>query len=156
MQPTSAESDGPPSWLWWVLAAIVLALAVGIPLLVRSRRRQAWRTDLASAEGEVAWFARELIPELRRLNSPAEVAGGWNIAAGRVVAVEDRLTGLEPNAPDDAAQTRARSLRDAVRAARARIEGLLQSGRPETMRQDLDAVAAQLEQVLAAAPPADW
>jgi len=82
--------------LWWVLAAIVIALAVGIPLLVRARRRSAWRDEFASAEGEVAWFARTLIPDLRRLSSPAEVVGGWNVAQSRVVAAEDRLTALQP------------------------------------------------------------
>ena len=66
VQPTSAESSGAPSWLWWVLAAIALAVLVAVPLLVRARRRGAWRADLASAEEEVAWFARVLIPELRR------------------------------------------------------------------------------------------
>ncbi|MFG1816328.1 hypothetical protein ACGFIF_21410 [Kribbella sp. NPDC049174] len=152
MQPTSAESDGAPTWLWWVLGAALLALAIGIPLLVRASHRREWRADLASAEDEVAWFARVLIPELRGQASPAEASGGWNIAESRVAAVEDRLTALEPSAPDDAAQLRAVSLRDAVRAARSSIRETLESGRPDTMAQDLDAVAAQLEQVLG--PPA--
>ncbi|HEY9336723.1 MAG TPA: hypothetical protein VIQ79_19955, partial [Kribbella sp.] len=158
VQPSSSESSGPPSWLWWVLAAVVvLALVIGVLLLVRSRRRaKFWRDDLASAEGEVAWFARSLIPELRRLGSPAEVAGGWNIAASRITAVEDKLTALEPSAPDDAAQNRARSLRDAVRTARGRIDGLLTSPGPVLVSQGLDAVAADLEQALRPpAPPLD-
>jgi len=158
VQPSSSESSGPPSWLWWVLAAVVvLALVIGVLLVVRSRRRaKFWRDDLASAEGEVAWFARSLIPELRRLGSPAEVAGGWNIAASRITAVEDKLTALEPSAPDDAAQNRARSLRDAVRTARGRIDGLLTSPGPVLVSQGLDAVAADLEQALRPpAPPLD-
>jgi hypothetical protein len=52
-----------------VLAAIALAVAVAAPLLVRARRRRAWRADLASAAEEVAWFARVLVPELLRMSS---------------------------------------------------------------------------------------
>ncbi len=103
----------------------------------------------------MAWFARVLIPELRRMSTLAEVAGGWNIAESRVAAVEDRLTALEPLAPDEAGQLQAVSLRDAVRAARGQMHDLLESGRPETMGQDLDAVAARLEQVLGVANPLD-
>ncbi|MGW1344562.1 hypothetical protein ACWCOV_26210 [Kribbella sp. NPDC002412] len=131
----------------------MLALAVGIPLLVRASHRRDWRADLASAEEEVEWFARVLIPELRQQPSPAEAAGGWNVAEGRVAAVEDRLTALEPAAPDDSAQQRALTLRDAVRAARADIRTLLEAGRPDTIGQDLDAVAAQLEQALGVTDP---
>ena len=155
VQPTSTETNGAPTWLWWLLLALVLVLAVGIPLLVRASHRREWRDDLASAEQEVAWFARGLIPELRRLSSLAEVAGGWNIAESRVAAVEDRLTALEPSAPDEAAQLRAITLRDAVRAARGQMHDLVESGRPETLAQDLDTVAARLEQVLGAANPLD-
>jgi hypothetical protein len=153
--PTSTETDGAPSWLWWVLGALVLALAVGIPLLVRSRHRQAWRDDLASAEDEVAWFARVLIPQLRQQPSFAEVAGGWNVAETRVIAVEDRLTALEPSAPDEAAVTRVRTLRDAVRTARTDIQTLLASGQPGATPQDLDAVATHLEQALNPPNPTD-
>jgi hypothetical protein len=141
--------------LWWVLGALVLALAVGIPLLVRSRHRQAWRDDLASAEDEVAWFARVLIPQPRQQPSLAEVAGGWNVAETRVIAVEDRLTALEPSAPDEAAVTRVRTLRDAVRTARTDIQTLLASGQPGATPQDLDAVATHLEQALNPPNPTD-
>ena len=151
VQPSAAESSGAPSWLWWVLAATALAVAVAVPLLVRARRRRAWRADLASAEEEVAWFARGLIPELRQMASLAEVAGGWNVAASRVVAAEDRLTALETSAPDDAARTRTRALRDALRTARVHMQQLLESGSPDTISRDLDAVAAELEAVLGSA-----
>ena len=103
----------------------------------------------------MAWFARGLIPRLRELGSLAEVAGGWNLAETRVAAVEDRLTALEPSAPDEVAQARALDLRDAVRAARGQVEALLAAGREETMTQDLDAVAAQLEHGLGAPDPLD-
>lgn len=155
VQPTSTESDGAPTWLRWLLVALLVALAVGIPLLVRASHRREWRDELAAAEDEVAWFARGLVPQLRQLGSLAEVAGGWNLAESRVAAVEDRLTALEPSAPDEVANARALDLRDAVRAARGQMNALLEAGRQETMAQDLDAVAAQLEQVLGAGTPLD-
>lgn len=152
-QPTSTESNGAPTWLWWLLVALVVALAVAIPLLVRASHRREWRDALTSAEDEVAWFARGLIPQLRQMGSLAEVAGGWNLAESRVAALEDKLTALEPAAPDDVARARALDLRDAVRAARGQIRALLEAGRQETMAQDLDAVAAHLETALGPANP---
>jgi len=136
-----------------VLAAIGLAVVVAVPLVVRARRHRAWRADLASAEDEVAWFARVLVAELRQMGSLAEAAGGWNVAANRVVAVEDRLTGLEASAPGEADRTRTRALRDAVRTARGDVEELLGSGSPDTMSQHLDAIAAALEAALASRNP---
>ena len=101
----------------------------------------------------MAWFARVLVPELRQLGSLAQAAGGWDVAGSRVVAVEDRLTALEASAPDEAAGARARTLRDAVRAARGHVQGLLEAGSPDTTSRDLDAVAAELEAALAATNP---
>lgn len=153
--PTSSETSGTQSWLWWVLIAFLVALAVAIPLLVRSRHHAAWRDDLASAEEEVAWFARSLIPELRRTGSVEAAAGGWAIAASRVTAAEDRLTVLEASAPDESAQARAAALRDAVRSGRVRMEALRESSSTETMSQDLDTVAADLEAALTPPVPAE-
>ena len=112
------------------------------------------------ADVEVATqFLFVLVPELRRQPSTAQAAGAWNVESSRVVTAEDKLTALEQSAPDQAAGTRARTLRDAVRAARGDIENLLASATPLTMPPDLDAVAARLEQALgqprpeAATPP---
>jgi len=137
------------------LIAFLVALAVAIPLLVRSRHRRAWRDDLASAEEDVAWFARSLIPDLRRTGSVEAAAGGWTIAASRVTAAEDRLTVLEASAPDDPAQVRAATLRDAVRSARLRMEALHDSSTAATLSQDLDAAAADLETALTPPTPTD-
>ncbi|HET6918696.1 MAG TPA: hypothetical protein VFI46_04430 [Jiangellaceae bacterium] len=126
---------------------------MAVPLLVRARQRRAWLADLAAIEEEVAWFARVLIPELRQAGSFDQVAGGWAVGSSRVSAVEDGLTALEASAPDDAGRTRARALRDAVRASRARMQELVGSGDAETLPRDLDAVAAELEAVLGAANP---
>jgi hypothetical protein len=134
--------------LWWLFAAVAVALAVGIPLLARARRRQAWRSDLGAAESEVAWFARMLIPDLRRAGSADRIAGGWGVAASRVSALEDRLIALEMSAPDDAGRARALDLRDAVRSSRVHLEELVRSGASDTLMRDLDAIAARLESAL--------
>ena len=66
----------------------------------------------------------------------------------RVAAAEDRLTALEPTAPDDAGRTRALSLRDASRQARARMAQLTGPVPNDTWALDLDAIIADLEAVL--------
>jgi hypothetical protein len=71
---------------------------------------------------------------------------------GRVTEVEDRLTALEASAPDEAASGQALVLRDAVRAARARMPTVVTTGPEQTLARDLDVVAARLEVVL---PPAE-
>ncbi len=145
--PAPAQDEGVPPWVWWLLAALILGTAVAIPLVVRARRRSAWRRDLAEAEGELAWFARELLPELRQVGSREQVAGGWTVGQTRVAAAEDRLTVLESTAPDDAGRERAVSLRDASRQARGRMQQFIGSG-SDTWALDLDAIIADLEVIL--------
>ena len=125
-----AAETSAPSWFWWALAGLLLAAAVATPLLVRSHRRRVWRADFATAEQEVAWFARVLVPELGQSGSLDQVGGGWTVGVNRIFAIEDRLTVLEGSAPDDASRTATRILRDAVRRSRGRVEELLQSGNP--------------------------
>ena len=65
--PSSSAAGEPAdtggvSWFWWALAGLLLAAAIATPLLVRTHRRQVWRADFATAEQEVAWFARVLVP----------------------------------------------------------------------------------------------
>jgi hypothetical protein len=126
----------------------LLAAAVATPLLVRAHRRRVWRADFATAEQDVAWFARVLVPELGQSGSIDQVEGGWTVEANRIAAVEDRLTVLEASAPDDTSRTETRTLRDAVRASRERVEELLQSGDPEAISPTLNEVAAELEAAL--------
>ncbi|HKA68459.1 MAG TPA: hypothetical protein VKG85_04985 [Actinomycetes bacterium] len=152
-EAAATDGSGTPAWLWWLLAAVAVGLAIGIPLLLRSRRRQAWQRDFAAAEGEVAWFARMLIPELRRAGSIDRAAGGWAVASSRVTALEDQLVGLETAAPDEAARSRARALRDAVRGSRGQLEELVRFGSPDTLSRDLDAIAGRLEAALQPEPP---
>ena len=138
--------------MWWVLAALVLGSAVAVPLVLRARRRSAWGRALAEGEGEVAWLARELLPELRRGGSLEQVAGGWAVGRTRVTAAEDRLTVLESTAPDDVGRERARALREASRRAQAGMERLTGSGPHDTWALDLDAVIDDLEHVLRPSP----
>ena len=143
-----AAETSAPSGLWWALAGLLLAAAVATPLLVRSHRRRVWRADFATAEQEVAWFARVLVPELGQSGSLDQVGGGWTVGANRIFAVEDRLTVLEGSAPDDASRAGTRILRDAVRGSRGRVEELLQSGDPTAISPTLNEVAARLETAL--------
>ena len=138
-----------------MLAALLLGSAVAIPLVVRARRRSAWRQSLAEQEGEVAWLARDLLPELRRGGSVEQVAGGWAVGRTRVTAAEDRLTVLESTAPDDIGRERARSLRDAVRRADAGMAQLTGPGPHDEWALDLDAIIDDLEHALRPAPSTD-
>ena len=78
------------------------------------------------------------------------VAGVWQVGAGRVTLVEDQLTRMESAAPDDARAHRARALRDAVRAARQRMEIVLRSPDPATLPGEVASIAAELSVSLAA------
>ncbi len=153
-EEAAADDEAVPSWVWWLLAALVVGSVVAIPLLVRSRRRNAWRRDLVGAEAELAWFAHELLPELRQAGSREQVAGGWAVGQPRVAAAEDRLTVLESTAPDEAGRERARSLRDGSRLARGRMHQITGPGAHDTWALDLDAVIAELDVVLGSGGPA--
>jgi len=134
-----------------LLGAIVVAVAVIVPLLLRARRRQVWHDDLAAAEREIAWLARSLVPGLRRAASPDEAVGAWSVEASRVSALEDRLTELAATARDEAGRSRALGLRDAVRGAGRQLNVLVGARQFNTLAYDLDAVAAELEAALVAA-----
>ena len=142
-----------PVGVWWLLAAVLLGLAIAIPLLVRSRRRKAWQSDFDEAMGEVTWLARELLPELGRTGSRAQAAGGWAVSAERTRLLQDRLTALEATAPDDAARAHARTLHDAVHAARESLR-TLDSGRPDaSLAPQLASIATDLESALRSGGP---
>ncbi|MBM7514967.1 hypothetical protein JOD65_004511 [Nocardioides cavernae] len=144
----SDEDEGVPSWVWWVVAAVVLGSLVAVPLAVRARRRASWRRELERQESEVEWFARHLLRELRLAGSHEEMAGGWAVSQRRVAAAEDELTVLESRAPDEAGGARARSLRDALRTARARMQRLAAPGSHDTWALDLDTLMIELEGAL--------
>ena len=103
------------------------------------------RTDQTA---EVEWFARELIPQLRRSGSIDRAAGGWQVALPRVAAAEDQLTALESSAPDQQDAASARQLREAVRSARAKMETLSGPGTHDEWALDLDEVEDLLVAVL--------
>ena len=151
---SSADEDGSeselPPWVWILLAVGALA-AVLATLVRRSRRRRSWQRDLTAAEEEAAWFASKLLPQLQQAASPDEVAGGWRVATRRVTSIEDRLTGLEASAPDEASRTRARQLRDAIRDARQAVDDLVQTRSQATQVRELASTTARLDAALA--PP---
>lgn len=153
--PVDESAGGIPPWLLWVVLAAVAA-GLGAYLVVRARRRRAWDADASAAELEVAWFARELLPQLQQARTTEALEGGWEVSAARVGAVEDRLTGLEAAAPDETRRTEAGGLRDAVRAARADVESLIASDDPQGAPYQLAATSARLQAALnSPAPPAD-
>ncbi len=159
-EDTAADEtdDGWPPWIWWLLGLVVLGLLLVVfaVLVPRSRRRREWDDELASAEREAAWFARDLLPRLWMAATPELWAGGWQVSADRVVANEDQLTRLEASAPDDQRRIRAQSLRDAVRSTRRGVEQALLSPGVGATADDLRFLAQRLEASLGqgASPPA--
>ena len=151
---TAEDADAVPAGVWWLLAALVAGLAIGVPLVLRSRRQKTWQADLAAAKGEAAWLTRELLPELRRSVSREQVAGGWAVSSARVRALEDRLTALEATSPDEPAGAQPRALRDAVRAARVRVEALVAPGSSLSTSSELAGVSNDLEGALQRLEPA--
>ena len=140
----TTEDEAVPTAVWVALAVLAVAVAVGTWLLVRTRRRRSWLTRLKATRADVEWFAGELVPQLRASGSADRVAGGWQVAAPRVAAAEDQLTVLESSARSQEDAARARQLRDAVRAAREKMEVLSGPGRHDEWALDLDEVAALL------------
>jgi hypothetical protein len=135
-----------------LLALLVVGVAAGAWLLMRSRKRHAWLERLHAAEAEVAWFAAELIPQLRSSGSVDRVVGGWQVAEPRVAAAEDQLTALESSGRVEEDTVRARRLRDAVRSARRKLDTLSGLGVHDEWALDLDDAQAQLLAVLGPTP----
>jgi Mg2+ and Co2+ transporter CorA len=150
---TSADAGSSTSaWVWWLIGIVVLIVAIAMTLLLRRRsRHRAWAAQFTAAEDEVAWFARVLIRQLEQAPTAQQMAGGWTVESGRVMAVEDRLTTLLASALDDAGRGRAGTLRDAVRSARTGLGGLATMADTFAARNVLSSAAAQLEAALA--PP---
>jgi hypothetical protein len=134
-----------PVGVWWLLAAVLIGLAIAIPLLVRSRRRKAWQSDFGGAVDEVTWLARELVPELGRTGSRAQAAGGWAVSAERTRLLQERLTALEATAPDDASRAHARTLHDAVHAARQSLRELDSDRTDASLAPQLASITTDLE-----------
>ncbi len=151
----TSPSSGPPAWVWWLLAALLIATAVAIPLIVRARRHAAWRRELVDAEAEIAWLARELLPQLRHEGSLPGIAGGWSVGEPRVIAVEDHLAVLESTGPDQPDRGRAGELLDAARRARTGMQSLTAASPDEPWVLDLDAIIDDLEHTLARHAPTD-
>ena len=134
--------------VWVALALLVVAAIVGTWLLVRARKRRSWLTRLNAAKAEMAWFARELVPQLRASGSIDRVVGGWQVAAPRVASAEDQLTVLESSTHHEEDAARALQLRDAVRSAREKMETLSGPGSHDEWALDLDDVMALREVAL--------
>jgi hypothetical protein len=132
------------------LAAVV---TTGV-LLRRRSRKHAWEKRFDATQAEVAWFARELIPQLGRSPTTQQMAGGWRIEADRIVSIEDQLTTLEATAVDDLTRRRAHTLRDAVRGSRIRLAGLDGTVDAVAATNLLRSAAAELETAMSSVDPA--
>jgi hypothetical protein len=136
--------------VWWALAGLgVLAAVLVIVLVARARRRKRWDAELATAQGEVAWLADELSTQFHEGRSAEEISGGWQVASGRVTLIEDRLVALEAKAPDEARSTRARELKDVVRATRRDMVSVLVAQDPTARARDLASIVSRLRAALA-------
>jgi hypothetical protein len=141
-----------PTWAWLLLALGVVAAALVIALVVvRSRRRGLWRSELADAEREVAWYAHDLLPTLQQARSPEELRGAWGVGQGRVTTVEQHLAALTESARTDADRARARDLHEAVERAQARIAQVVSGAAPDAAG-ELALAATELDTALQPSP----
>jgi hypothetical protein len=137
-----------------LLALLLLAALIGIPLWLRARgREQRWTEEFDAAAAEVTWLCRTVIPQLQQQSPSTQVAGGWAVALPRVVAAEDKLTALESSAPDQDHAARARVVRDGLRSAHTRLDSVAQSVDPAVISSELAGTAASLEQVIDTVTP---
>lgn len=137
-----------------MIGALVLIGAVLTAFLLRRRNRQrAWQEQFEAAMTDAAWFARDLIPQLERAPTPDQMAGGWRMEGARVVAAEDRLTGLVSATKTETDASRARVLRDAVRNARGRLDDLGAATDALTAGVALRSAVADVETALASVDP---
>jgi hypothetical protein len=150
----SGDEEDTQSWWWLLIPLLAVAGVVAWLILRRSRSREAWEARLASAESEVGWFARDLIPQLRGSGSAAGVSGGWAVAAPRVTSLDDDLSQLITTAPGDPQRARALTMRDAVRTARDRVAAVAGSTDPDA-QWSLDLDDAQAPLLAALVPPSD-
>ena len=134
-------SGGRCAWSWWGWC-VHGAAAGGVSASRRPRQRS-------------RWLARELLPQLRDTGSLERVAGGWQVGLPRVTALEDELTVLESSTKKVEDAARARTLRDAVRSAHARVDSLVAGGGQDIWALDLDEVVALLESALSPGPQAE-
>ena len=122
---TSSGSGSAGKGWWWLLAVVLIMGGIAAVLLVRRRRGlHEWEDRFSAARDGVGWFARDLVPQLRRSGSPSGVVTGWSVAASRVAEIEDELSRLVATAPGDEQRARAVAVRDAVRESREQMAAL--------------------------------
>jgi hypothetical protein len=150
----AAEEENGGDWWWLLIPVLAVAAIVGLLLRRGAQARRAYRARLATAEGEVGWFARDLIPQLRGSGTLAAVSGGWAVAAPRVASLDDELSELVTTAPREEERARASALRDAVRNARDRVTAVAGAGDGAT-QWALDLADAQAPLLAVLVPPTE-
>src|SRR6185436_234930 len=64
---TSSENGSAGKGWWWLLAVVLIMGGIAAFLLVRRRRGlHEWEDRFSAARDGVGWFARDLLPQLRR------------------------------------------------------------------------------------------
>lgn len=116
--PDAEDADGSSGWLWLLLLLGLLAAAAGTVVALRRRRdRAAWSEAVAEPVRDAQWLRDSLVPTMLT-QSPDGRAGTWAIGRPRVLTLEQRLTGLEAEAPDAETWGRVVTLTAAVQALR--------------------------------------
>ena len=92
-QPTRRPTTT-PSWLWWLLAALVLGAVVAIPLLRALPAPGRLASAALRGRGRARLARARAAARSCAASAPVEqVAGGWAVALPRVTAAEDAADG---------------------------------------------------------------
>jgi hypothetical protein len=149
---TEAEdSGGIPWWPWALLLLAAGGLATAV--LVMQRRRQmaleTWDRARGGAEDAAVWLYERLLPPVLADPGPSATATAWPAARPRFLDLDEQLTALARNAPDDVRRRDVGTLRSALADTAAALD--LRAAAP-----DLQAwAAAQTRAELAADRLAD-
>ncbi|WP_017932897.1 hypothetical protein [Nocardioides sp. Iso805N] len=150
----AADDHTKTAWVWALVAALgVVAVALIVLLLARSRRRRAWDSDFRAAQAEVAWTARTVLPQVQAAGDPDRIASAWRALQPQIATLGDQLTVLGSSTRNHADAARARVLRDALRAAGTTVENATGGPRGGPWPEDINAAIIILESALASDAP---
>ena len=113
----AADGDGSSGWLWLLIGLGLLAAAGVVVALRRRRERAAWSEAVAEPVRDAQWLRDSLVPTLLAQGADGR-AGTWAIGRPRVITLEQRLTGLQADAPDPETAGRVVALTAAVQTLR--------------------------------------
>ena len=116
------DEEGGSGWWWLLLLLVAAGVAFVVVGLVRRRRDRAeWAGAVDESLHEAAWLRDTLVPNLLS-QGPDARAGIWAVGQPRVLALEQALTDLLAQAPDDVAGRRVTALSAPVSALRRTLD----------------------------------